>query len=319
MLVSMTPEIQKNLEDRIAFDILPELKTMFQQQAEQELFETVKAFHACKQEEGQFVSTYVLKMKGYLDQMEHLGYPNPLVLGVNFILTLLSKDYDQFIQNYNMSILLRTQSVITVTSLDTGGGNVLSIWQSCRKIKLARMAHQGLKGIQKLNKDALDLYVGNGNRAFVEAIGCFDLILPSGMVLLFDNFHFAPSITIGVISLSRLWDNAAESANLSAAQRHLMLALVGSIWPKMPTFVGSEWAKELERRKHSAWAVVVVVSARPIVLPFRLVRFGGSRLTRGHVRPGTGQGSSGLAMHFDLVTMGLEIAYGPDCLTKWDV
>ncbi|GJY03485.1 hypothetical protein Tco_0369425 [Tanacetum coccineum] len=39
-------------------------------QAEQELFETVKAFHACKQEEGQSVSTYVLKMKAYLDQME---------------------------------------------------------------------------------------------------------------------------------------------------------------------------------------------------------------------------------------------------------
>ncbi|GJX96045.1 hypothetical protein Tco_0351843 [Tanacetum coccineum] len=48
MLVSMTPEIQKNLGDRIAFDILQELKTMFQQQAEHELFETVKAFHACK-------------------------------------------------------------------------------------------------------------------------------------------------------------------------------------------------------------------------------------------------------------------------------
>ncbi|GJZ28562.1 hypothetical protein Tco_0573209 [Tanacetum coccineum] len=52
MLVSMTPEIQKSLEDRTAFEILQELKTMFQQQAEQELFETVKAFHACKQEEG---------------------------------------------------------------------------------------------------------------------------------------------------------------------------------------------------------------------------------------------------------------------------
>ncbi|GKE09644.1 hypothetical protein Tco_1413195 [Tanacetum coccineum] len=48
MLVSMTPEIQKNLEDRPAFEILQELKTMFQQQAEQELLETVKAFHACK-------------------------------------------------------------------------------------------------------------------------------------------------------------------------------------------------------------------------------------------------------------------------------
>ncbi|GKG56302.1 hypothetical protein Tco_0577377, partial [Tanacetum coccineum] len=63
MLVSMNPEIQKNLEDRTTFEILHELKTMFQQQAEQELFETVKAFHVCKQEEGQSVSTYVLKMK----------------------------------------------------------------------------------------------------------------------------------------------------------------------------------------------------------------------------------------------------------------
>ncbi|GJZ89845.1 hypothetical protein Tco_0661772 [Tanacetum coccineum] len=44
MLVIMTLEIQKNLEDRPAFEILQELKTMFQQQAKQELFETVKAF-----------------------------------------------------------------------------------------------------------------------------------------------------------------------------------------------------------------------------------------------------------------------------------
>nr|GEW64747.1 hypothetical protein [Tanacetum cinerariifolium] len=34
---------------------------------EQELFKTIKAFHAWKQEEGQSVSTYVLKMKDYLD------------------------------------------------------------------------------------------------------------------------------------------------------------------------------------------------------------------------------------------------------------
>ncbi|GJY74018.1 retrotransposon protein, putative, ty1-copia subclass [Tanacetum coccineum] len=41
---------------------------------------------------------------------------------------------------------------------------------------------QGLRGIWKLNKGALDLYVGNGNRAVVEAIWSFDLILPSGMI-----------------------------------------------------------------------------------------------------------------------------------------
>nr|GEZ63469.1 hypothetical protein [Tanacetum cinerariifolium] len=60
--------------------------------AEQELFETVKEFHACKQEEGHSLSTYVLKMKAYLKQMERLGYPMALVLGVNLILTSLSMD-----------------------------------------------------------------------------------------------------------------------------------------------------------------------------------------------------------------------------------
>ncbi|GJS80739.1 retrovirus-related pol polyprotein from transposon TNT 1-94 [Tanacetum coccineum] len=77
-----------------------------------------------------------------------------------------------------------------------------------RRTKPTRLAHQGLRRIQKMNKGALDLYVGNVNRAAVEAIGSFDLTLPSGMILVLDNCHFAPSITKRVISLSRLWDNA---------------------------------------------------------------------------------------------------------------
>lgn len=110
MLVSMNPEIQKNLEELTTFEMLRELKTMFQQQAEQELFETVKSFHVCKQEDGQSVSSYVLKMKGYLDRMERLGYPMPQVLGVSLILTSLSKDYDQFVMNYNMHNMGKTIS-----------------------------------------------------------------------------------------------------------------------------------------------------------------------------------------------------------------
>nr|GFA30287.1 zinc finger, CCHC-type [Tanacetum cinerariifolium]GFA30634.1 zinc finger, CCHC-type [Tanacetum cinerariifolium] len=43
-------------------------------------------------EEGHSLSTYVLKMKAYLKQMERLGYPMALVLGVNLILTSLSID-----------------------------------------------------------------------------------------------------------------------------------------------------------------------------------------------------------------------------------
>ncbi|GKC17061.1 zinc finger, CCHC-type containing protein [Tanacetum coccineum] len=227
MLVSMTPEIQKNLEDRPAFEILQELKTIFQQQAEQELFETVKAFHPCKQEEGKSVSTYVLKMKSYLDQMERLGYPMSLVLGVNMILTSLSKDYDQFgipkktpavlairqgqIQKpksqargkakqrgkgksklaYDLkhkippphllkrSILLRTLSITTVTRLGRKRNCPLYLAE-LKKNKASASGTSGLRVYQKLNKGALDLYVGNGHSVVVEAIGSFEHILPSG-------------------------------------------------------------------------------------------------------------------------------------------
>ncbi|GKB24628.1 retrotransposon protein, putative, ty1-copia subclass, partial [Tanacetum coccineum] len=61
-----------------------------------------KAFHACKQEDGQSVSSYLLKMKSYLDTLERLGYAMPKELGVSRILNSLNKDYDQFVQNYNM-------------------------------------------------------------------------------------------------------------------------------------------------------------------------------------------------------------------------
>nr|GEV21198.1 hypothetical protein [Tanacetum cinerariifolium] len=53
----------------------------YQKQAKQELFETVKEIHACKQDDGQSVSSYLLKMKAYLDTLECLGYLMPQELG----------------------------------------------------------------------------------------------------------------------------------------------------------------------------------------------------------------------------------------------
>ncbi|GJT05262.1 hypothetical protein Tco_0839724 [Tanacetum coccineum] len=49
MLVSMTLELKKNLEYFAAYNMLLELKTMFSQHKEQELLQTVRSFHACKQ------------------------------------------------------------------------------------------------------------------------------------------------------------------------------------------------------------------------------------------------------------------------------
>ncbi|GKB96683.1 retrotransposon protein, putative, ty1-copia subclass [Tanacetum coccineum] len=54
---------------------------------------------------------------------------------------------------------------------------------------------------------ALSLYMGNGQREAVEAIDNFDLSLPSGLVIVLNNCHYAPSITRGVISVSRLYED----------------------------------------------------------------------------------------------------------------
>ncbi|GJT40628.1 zinc finger, CCHC-type containing protein [Tanacetum coccineum] len=76
---------------------------------------------------------------------------------------------------------------------------------------------QGLRASRKLKPGALSLYVGNGQREAVEAIGVFHLCLPSGLEIVLNNCHYAPSITRGVISVSRLYedDNPKETMGYS--------------------------------------------------------------------------------------------------------
>ncbi|GKB71171.1 retrotransposon protein, putative, ty1-copia subclass [Tanacetum coccineum] len=66
---------------------------------------------------------------------------------------------------------------------------------------------QGLRESRKLKHGALSLYMGNGMRATVEAIRSFDLVLPSGLIIVLDNCHFAPTVTRGVVSISHLVNN----------------------------------------------------------------------------------------------------------------
>ncbi|GJV14348.1 zinc finger, CCHC-type containing protein [Tanacetum coccineum] len=273
MLMTIDSEIQQNLENLHAYDMLQELKTLFIQQAEQELLQTKRDFHSCKQEEGQSASSYVLKMKGYIDNLERLGYPVTLGLVMSLILISLRKEFNGFVQNYNMHSLGKT-----VNELHGNGKNKHayapkpkippppkredpakdSICHECgetghwkrncpqylaellKKKKNAASGAgggsgifvielntflnrswiydtgcgthicnttQGLRASRKLKPGALSLYVGNGQREAVEAIGNFDLSLPSGLVIVLNNCHYAPSITRGVISVSRLYED----------------------------------------------------------------------------------------------------------------
>ncbi|GKD18665.1 zinc finger, CCHC-type containing protein [Tanacetum coccineum] len=250
MLMTMKREIQKNLENFHANEMLEELKTRFAQQAEQELLQTTRDFHSCKQEEGHPVRSYVLKMKGYIDNLERLGHPVTLGLGMSLILIGLRKEFDGFMKNYNMHSLGKTINELhamlklheqTLPKNNTPalhailagrGKNKLayapkpkippppkredptnySIYHECGETgHWKRNCPKYLAELLKKKKNttsgaggsgALSLYVGNGQREAVEAINVFHLCLPSGLEIVLNNCHYAPSITRGVISVT---------------------------------------------------------------------------------------------------------------------
>ncbi|GJY44834.1 hypothetical protein Tco_0433047 [Tanacetum coccineum] len=146
------------------------------------------------------ISSYLLKMKSYLDTPERLGYVMPNELSVSLILNSLNKDYDQFIQNYNMHSMGKMIAELhAMLKLHEKGipkkaetPVVLAIWEEIvhptnlslrRERMLAWLVLQGPRERRKLKHGALSLYMGNGMHAAVEAIGCFDLILPSGLII----------------------------------------------------------------------------------------------------------------------------------------
>nr|GEZ00561.1 hypothetical protein [Tanacetum cinerariifolium] len=235
--------------------MLKELKTLFAQQAEQELLQTSRDFYSCMQEEGQSVSSYVLKMKGYIDNLERLRHPVTLGLGVSLILIGLRKEYDGFVHNYNMHSMGKTvnelhamlklhEQTLTLPKSNAPALHAIRAGkvQKAELMKKKKNATsgaggsgifvielntilnrswiydtgcgthicnttQGLRASWKLKPGALSLYMGNGQHEAVEAIGAFYLCLPSGLVILLNNCHYAPSITRGVISVSRLYDD----------------------------------------------------------------------------------------------------------------
>ncbi|GKF55857.1 retrotransposon protein, putative, ty1-copia subclass, partial [Tanacetum coccineum] len=88
---------------------------------------------------------------------------------------------------------------------------------------------QGPIGSRKLKPGALSLYVGNDHRATDEAIREFHLCLPSGLVLILHNCHYAPSITRGIILVLHLYKdgfvNRFENDNTISVSRNNLVYL----------------------------------------------------------------------------------------------
>ncbi|KAL4383480.1 hypothetical protein GQ457_15G019430 [Hibiscus cannabinus] len=74
MLATMTPELQKQHEDMVAYEMIQDLKEIYEGQALQERYETSKALFQCKMSEGSPVGAQVIKMMGYIQTLEKLGF-----------------------------------------------------------------------------------------------------------------------------------------------------------------------------------------------------------------------------------------------------
>ena len=93
MLATMSSELQKDLENMEAYNMIFNLKEMFQQQARQERYETTKALNSYKMAEGASVSAHVLKMKGYIEHLDRLGFPLSQELETDLILNSFPDSY----------------------------------------------------------------------------------------------------------------------------------------------------------------------------------------------------------------------------------
>ncbi|KAI3667449.1 hypothetical protein L6452_42507 [Arctium lappa] len=127
MLSTMTPELLRDHENMTAWDMISSLKSMFRLQIKRERFDTVKALSACKMTERSSVSTHILKMKGYFDQLTCLGFPLGQELEIDMVLNSLPKTYKQFVNDYNMKGLNKTF---------TGLHNILKTTERDMKSKL---------------------------------------------------------------------------------------------------------------------------------------------------------------------------------------
>ena len=102
MLATMSSELRKQHELMDTYAMLEHLQTMYQEQARQERYNTSKALFACKQQNNP-VGPHVLKMIGYIDYLECLGFGLAREAQINIILQSLNNNYSQFIMTFTMT------------------------------------------------------------------------------------------------------------------------------------------------------------------------------------------------------------------------
>jgi hypothetical protein len=110
MLACMSSELQKQYENRDAHDMIVGLRGMFENQARAERYNTSKSLFACRLTEGSPVSPHVIKMIGYIESLEKLGFPLSPELATDVILQSLPASFEPFILNFHMNSMEKSMA-----------------------------------------------------------------------------------------------------------------------------------------------------------------------------------------------------------------
>ncbi|KAL8114349.1 hypothetical protein AgCh_021270 [Apium graveolens] len=108
MLATMSVELQRQHVHMDAYTINEHLQSMFASQTRQERFNTSKSLFNCKQGASEPVGPHVLKMIGYIEYLETLGFPIGPETGIDLIMNSLNNKFTQFVVNYNMNEFEKT-------------------------------------------------------------------------------------------------------------------------------------------------------------------------------------------------------------------
>ncbi|VFQ88292.1 unnamed protein product [Cuscuta campestris] len=129
------------------------LRQLYQQQARHERFQIPKALFSCKFSVGNSVGPHVLKMIGYVQTLEKLGFELRSELATDLILQSLPDLYKQFVVNYEIHeldkpLLELLKMLQTAKESSTKGkGNYVLLVQGGKGKKKFKMAKKnGPKG-----------------------------------------------------------------------------------------------------------------------------------------------------------------------------
>src|SRR6266536_4375737 len=108
MLYGLEPGLQELFERHGTYEMLQDMKLVFQTHARVERYETSDKYFAYKMEENSSTSEHVLRMSDYYNRLNQVGVKLPDKIVIKRVLQSLSPSYWNYVMNYNMKGMTKT-------------------------------------------------------------------------------------------------------------------------------------------------------------------------------------------------------------------